>query len=73
MLLMTHFLFYSLCLRHQFEVAGYDAEERNITFGRGGYQGARGDDSGGDFYIENIFEEVRRGTEEEDESIPLRV
>lgn len=40
-----------------FEVKDYDASTNNITFGRGGFQGARGNNEGGDFFIENIFEE----------------
>ena len=30
----------------------------NYTFGRGGNQGARGSDNGGDFFVENVFEEL---------------
>ena len=30
----------------------------NYTFGRGGNQGARGSDDGGDFFVENVFEEL---------------
>ena len=40
-----------------FEVKDYDRSTNNITFGRGGFQGARGNNEGGDFYIENVFEE----------------
>ena len=31
---------------------------REILFGDGGFQGARGSDNGGDFFIENIREEL---------------
>ena len=41
-----------------FEVASYDRERANFTFGRGGNQGARGDNSGGDWFVENVFEEL---------------
>jgi hypothetical protein len=30
----------------------------NFTFGKGGNQGARGNNQGGDFFVENIFEEL---------------
>ncbi|KAJ1447220.1 pectin lyase fold/virulence factor [Pelagophyceae sp. CCMP2097] len=30
----------------------------NFTFGRGGHQGARGNDEGGDFFVENVLEEL---------------
>lgn len=33
---------------------------KKITFGKGGNQGARGSNSGGDFFVENIFEEPER-------------
>ena len=36
----------------------YDAAANNFTFGRGGFQGARGEDAGGDFFVENVFEEL---------------
>lgn len=40
----------------------FDAEpslgDNNYTFVRGGYQGARGDDFGGDFHVENVIEEL---------------
>ena len=41
-----------------FEVGAYDAAANNFTFGRGGFQGARGEDAGGDFFVENVFEEL---------------
>ena len=40
-----------------FEVADYDAATNNFTFGKGGFQGARGNNAGGDFFVENVFEE----------------
>ena len=41
-----------------FEVADYDPSNNNFTFGKGGFQGARGNNKGGDFFIENVFEEL---------------
>mmetsp|Transcript_28297 Transcript_28297/g.59468 ORF Transcript_28297/g.59468 Transcript_28297/m.59468 type:complete len:816 (+) Transcript_28297:1-2448(+) len=41
-----------------FEVAAYDSQTANYTFGKGGNQGARGSNSGGDFFVENVFEEL---------------
>ncbi len=41
-----------------FEVEHYDVNTNNFTFGKGGNQGARGNNKGGDFFIENVFEEL---------------
>jgi hypothetical protein len=41
-----------------FEIGEYDAAKNNFTFGYGGFQGARGNDKGGDFFIENVMEEL---------------
>merc|ERR1711988_97364 len=41
-----------------FDVADYDSKTNNFTFGRGGNQGARGSNSGGDFFIEGVMEEL---------------
>jgi len=41
-----------------FEVAKYDKSSNNFTFGKGGNQGARGENTGGDFFVENVFEEL---------------
>jgi len=41
-----------------FEVSSYNASSNNYTFGRGGNQGARGENRGGDFFVENVFEEL---------------
>eukprot|EP00930_Biecheleria_cincta_P022721 TRINITY_DN16550_c0_g1_i1.p1 TRINITY_DN16550_c0_g1~~TRINITY_DN16550_c0_g1_i1.p1 ORF type:complete len:805 (-),score=124.45 TRINITY_DN16550_c0_g1_i1:431-2791(-) len=41
-----------------FDIANYDAATGNFTFGRGGNQGARGENSGSDFFIENVMEEL---------------
>mmetsp|Transcript_5666 Transcript_5666/g.13013 ORF Transcript_5666/g.13013 Transcript_5666/m.13013 type:complete len:787 (+) Transcript_5666:23-2383(+) len=41
-----------------FDVAHYDAKAQNFTFGAGGNQGARGNNEGGDFFIENVMEEL---------------
>merc|ERR1712217_171026 len=35
-----------------------DRASSNFTFGRGGNQGARGNNVGGDFFIENVMEEL---------------
>ncbi len=37
---------------------GSVADGNNFTFGQGGNQGARGENSGGDFFVENVFEEL---------------
>eukprot|EP00438_Fugacium_kawagutii_P011917 Skav226414 [mRNA] locus=scaffold3528:13934:24652:+ [translate_table: standard] len=41
-----------------FDVAEYDRATNNFTFGRGGHQGARGFPTGGDFFVENVMEEL---------------
>jgi hypothetical protein len=41
-----------------FEIDSYDATSNEYKFGRGGNQGARGDNKGGDFFVENVFEEL---------------
>ena len=41
-----------------FDIDNYNSKTNNFTFGRGGNQGARGNNVGGDFFIENIFEEL---------------
>jgi hypothetical protein len=41
-----------------FDVAHYDPETGNFSFGKGGNQGARGENYGGDFFIENVMEEL---------------
>ncbi|CAF0867668.1 unnamed protein product [Adineta steineri] len=41
-----------------FEIASSNSTQNTIMFGRGGFQEARGSDSGGAFYISNIFEEL---------------
>lgn len=41
-----------------FEVGEYDASTGQFTFSKGGYQGARGNKNGAEFYIENVFEEL---------------
>eukprot|EP01060_Flectonema_neradi_P022943 TRINITY_DN3115_c0_g1_i6.p1 TRINITY_DN3115_c0_g1~~TRINITY_DN3115_c0_g1_i6.p1 ORF type:complete len:617 (+),score=153.29 TRINITY_DN3115_c0_g1_i6:596-2446(+) len=40
-----------------FELEKYDAATNNFTFGKGGFQGARGNNAGGDFFVENVMEE----------------
>jgi len=41
-----------------FEVGDYDNNTQNFTFGKGGNQGARGSNKGGDFFIEGVMEEL---------------
>jgi hypothetical protein len=41
-----------------FEMKDYDSSNGNFTFGKGGNQGARGSNGGGDFFIENVMEEL---------------
>ena len=41
-----------------FEVASYDKASNNFTFGKGGNQGARGANTGGDWFVENVLEEL---------------
>jgi hypothetical protein len=41
-----------------FEVKDYNASSQNFTFGKGGFQGARGENTGGDFFVENVLEEL---------------
>lgn len=41
-----------------FEVGSYDKATNNFTFGYGGFQGARGENTGGDFFVENVMEEL---------------
>ena len=44
-----------------FEVASYNnanASAQEFIFSKGGFQGARGNRNGEDFYIENVFEGV---------------
>merc|ERR1719506_3531317 len=41
-----------------FEVDKFDSSTNTYTFGKGGNQGAHGNDAGGDFFVENVFEEL---------------
>ena len=41
-----------------FEVGGYDSQSGTFNFSKGGFQGARGNDTGDAFYIENVMEEL---------------
>jgi hypothetical protein len=41
-----------------FELKSIDKETGTFLFGKGGFQGARGDREGGTFYIENVFAEL---------------
>jgi hypothetical protein len=43
-----------------FEVGGWDSSSKTITFGKGSFQGTRGDGYGGDWFVENVFEELGR-------------
>jgi hypothetical protein len=46
-----------------FEVGDYDTTNGNFSFGKGGNQGARGSNSGGDFFVENVMEELDYASE----------
>lgn len=46
-----------------FEVDSYDASTRTIGWSKGGFQGARGNDKGGEWYVENVFEELDSANE----------
>lgn len=41
-----------------FKIGKYDEKTSNFTFGEGGNQGARGNDKGGDWFVENVMEEL---------------
>ena len=41
-----------------FEVGEYDASSSTFKFSKGGFQGARGQNSGAEFFIENVMEEL---------------
>ena len=41
-----------------FEIDTFDSKTGTYAFGKGGNQGARGNDKGGDFYIQDVFEEL---------------
>ena len=41
-----------------FEVDEFDQTSNTYAFGKGGNQGARGEDSGGDYFVQNVFEEL---------------
>jgi hypothetical protein len=41
-----------------FEVEGYDESKGTFAFGKGGNQGARGNNNGGDFFVQDVFEEL---------------
>lgn len=40
------------------ETAQYDPNNQTIIFGRGGFQGAEGSNSGANWFVENVFEEL---------------
>ena len=40
-----------------FELGKYNAATGEMSFGKGGNQGARGNNNGGDWFIENVMEE----------------
>ena len=46
-----------------FNVSEYDSNNEIIKFSMGGFQGARGDSYGAEFYIENVMEELDFPTE----------
>ena len=41
-----------------FEVENFDVSKIQFIFSKGGFQGARGNDRGDEFYIENVLEEL---------------
>ena len=41
-----------------FEIGNYDANKRSFQFKSGGFQGARGNNNGDEYYVENIMEEL---------------
>ena len=41
-----------------FEVGSYDESSGTFKFSKGGFQGARGNDNGDEFFIENVMEEL---------------
>ena len=41
-----------------FEIDAWDPETKSIGWTKGGFQGARGNNKGGEWYAENIFEEL---------------
>ena len=41
-----------------FKFGAFDPANSTVVFGEGGFQGARGSNDGGDFFVENIFEEL---------------
>lgn len=41
-----------------FQVGSYDASQGLFTFSKGGFQGARGNNNGAEFFVENVFEEL---------------
>jgi hypothetical protein len=41
-----------------FDIKAYDKSSNNYTFGKGGFQGARGSDGGGDWFVEGVMEEL---------------
>ena len=45
------------------DAAKYDPSKSTIIFSKGGFQGARGNNNGDEFYIENVMEELDSGAE----------
>jgi len=41
-----------------FEVGKYEESSNSFYFSKGGFQGARGNNNGAEFYIENVWEEL---------------
>merc|ERR1719198_1632747 len=41
-----------------FDLKHYNRSTNNFTFGKGGNQGARGNNYGGDFFVQDVFEEL---------------
>lgn len=51
----------TVCFAHasrMFEIDAWDPETKTLGWTKGGFQGARGNNKGGEWYAENIFEEL---------------
>ena len=46
-----------------FEIDSFDAESKTVGWSKGGFQGARGNNKGGEWYAENIYEARSRGSQ----------
>jgi len=46
-----------------FEMAGFDEDSATVVFGKGGFQGSRGNRKGAEFFFSHIFEELDAANE----------